>query len=71
MAYGSFQDLQSNVPGEYARGTTSEKVARGLNRVAPPGKSANREVCDYYESQTNEEAGRKLVQRWGTSRLFS
>lgn len=71
MGYANYQELQQNVPGEYAGATTSAALSRGLNRVAPPGKSANNEVCDYYERQTDRNAGEKLVRRWGTSRLFT
>ncbi len=66
----SWEDIEENVPKDYAEATTKEKFETGLNRVAPPGKVADPETAKLYEERTDEDAGKKMVKNWGNSRLF-
>ncbi len=70
MAYGNYEELVKGVKKDYPKETTAEKLEEGLNRVAPPGKRANPDICGLYERQTNEDAAVKLVEHWAASRLF-
>jgi len=70
MAYGSYDELVKGVKKDYPKETTAEKLEEGLNRVAPPGKKANPEICEVYEERTDEDAAVKLVEHWAASRLF-
>jgi hypothetical protein len=70
MAYANYDELVKGVKKDYPKETTAEKLEEGLNRVAPPGKKANPDICEVYEERTDEDAAVKLVEHWAASRLF-
>ena len=70
MSYANYAELEKGIKEEYPRNTTDDRFMRGLNRVAPPGYEADPATAQQYEERTDDEAAGRLVQRWGTSRLF-
>lgn len=70
MAYTSYEDMVRGVKKDYPAKTTADRLETGLNRVAPPGKRANPDICDLYERRTDEDAATRLIEHWGASRLF-
>ncbi len=70
MAYATYDELVKGVKRDYPEKTTSDRLRRGLDRVAPPGKEANPDICDLYEERTDDGAATRLVEHWGASRLF-
>ena len=70
MAYMSYDELVKGVKKDYPIKTTADRLEKGLNRVAPPGKEANPDVCELYEKRTDEDAAVRMVEHWSASRLF-
>lgn len=70
MAYANYDELVKGVKKDYPAKTTADRLETGLNRVAPPGKRANPEICRLYEDRTDEDAAVRLVEHWAASRLF-
>lgn len=64
MGYANFQQLQQNLPGNYAQNTTREKLSEGLQRVAPPGGTPQNDILNSYAQNTDQQAGQKLVRGW-------
>jgi|GEM_PF-4548259 len=70
MAYADYDELVKGVKKDYPEKTTDDRFMEGLNRVAPPGKVADEKTAKLYEDRTDADAATRLVDHWGTSRLF-
>jgi len=65
--YTSWKDFEENVPKKWAKYTDPDEYEKGMNRLAPDGKSLKKARKDAYKAHTDEAHGKKLVSEFATA----